>query len=91
MTKRQEIEVTLEKFMRDGQVLSIPNKGHSTLFPAKGANGNLLVTVNLAPEADRWIVNTDVHTRHYLPLSDAISGCRLKIDAATGPLTLTLE
>ena len=65
-------------------------EGHETLFPDKGKNGSLLAIVHVVEEADRWRSGTNIHSRHFITLGEAIEGCQLSIPTIHGASKLEL-
>ena len=55
-----------------------------------GKNGTLFVQVRIDEEADRWRKGNDIHTRHYISLSNAIEGCVIKVPTVHGTQEIKL-
>ena len=47
MLKDEVTSVRIDGFSRDGDKLTLELQGHNTVFPDKGKNGGLLVTVHI--------------------------------------------
>lgn len=83
-TKEEKVTVVIDRFTQDGETIELPLQGHRTLYPDKGKNGSLKILVKVEKEKQRWRSGIDVHSKHYVPLSDALQGCKLNIDTVHG-------
>ena len=52
----------------------MPELGHETLNTSKGKHGQLLVTVTVLEDQNRWREGLDIVTRHYITLGNALKG-----------------
>ena len=82
--KEETIELSIDRYTGDGDVLEMPLQGHRTLYPARGKNGTLKVVVMVNAELSRWRNGLNVHSNHFISLSDALKGCKVHIDTVHG-------
>jgi len=54
------------------------------LYTEKGKNGTLFAIVRIVDEVDRWREGKNVHTKHYVSLSDAVKGCIFTVPTVHG-------
>ena len=80
----EKVEVRIDRYIQDGQTINLDLQGHKTLYPESGKNGTLFVQVRIDEEADRWRKGNDIHTRHYVSLSNALEGCVIKVPTVHG-------
>ena len=80
-----KVEVPVERFSTDGQKIEFEQKGHETIFQRQGGkNGDLIVTLHIVDEADRWRSGEDVHSKHYIQMGEAIRGCSVNVATVHG-------
>ena len=60
------------------------------MHPEKGKDGTLVATVRIIEEIERWRQGNDIHTRHYVPLRDALQGCVISVPTVHGPQDIKL-
>ena len=84
------MSINIDRFVRNGQVVDNDLQGHKTLYPDKGKNGTLKCTVLVKDETERWRKGNNIHTNHYVSLSDALCGCVLTIPTVQGTQEIKL-
>ena len=89
--KPEKIRISIDRFIQDGQTINLDQRGHQTLYPEKGLNGSLFVIVRVREEIDRWRSGNDVHTRHYMSLSDALEGCLIQVPTVHGAKEVKIQ
>ena len=92
LVKRLEtVKIKLDRFTRDQETLKFDLLGDCTLYPEKGKNGCLCVKVSVIQEAERWRNGQDIYSRHYVTLSQALQGCKIKVPTVHGVHSIDLS
>ena len=73
------VEVPIERFTSDGHTIKLEGQGHKSEYTGKGRDGNLVVTVRVYDEVDRWREGNDIHSRHVISLAEALEGCSIAV------------
>lgn len=81
---QEAVSVTFEQFTKDGSQIELALQGHKTLFSDKGKNGSLFATVRVVEETERWREGLNVHSSHFISLSDALAGCKISVPTVKG-------
>jgi curved DNA-binding protein len=84
----QTIRLTVKPGVADQQLLRIPGKGESGLNG--GPNGDLYLTVKIAPHPEFHRKGNDLHRNVPVDLYTAVLGGKTQINALKGRVTLTI-
>jgi DnaJ-class molecular chaperone len=83
------IDITIPSGVSEGQVLRLRGKGAAGV--AGGANGDLLVTINIKPDSNYRIDGVDVHTDLPITLIEALEGAKIEVPTPLGKVALTIK
>ncbi|MCX6150322.1 MAG: J domain-containing protein [Ignavibacteriales bacterium] len=84
----QTIKVTIKPGVADRQMLRIPGKGGVGLNG--GPNGNLYLTVKIAPHPELQRIGNDLHSNLPLELYTALLGGKTQIKTLKGKVTINI-
>ena len=83
------IDITIPSGVTEGQVLRLRGKGGAGV--AGGANGDLLVTINIKPDGNYRIDGIDVHTDLQITLIEALEGAKIEVPTPLGKVALSIK
>ncbi|WP_240006886.1 DnaJ C-terminal domain-containing protein [Pseudaquidulcibacter saccharophilus] len=83
------IDITIPSGVTEGQVLRLRGKGGAGV--AGGANGDLLVTINIKPDGNYRIDGIDVHTDLQITLTEALEGAKIEVPTPLGKVALSIK
>jgi molecular chaperone DnaJ len=83
---RESVTIEIPPGVRDGQTLTVPDKGEAGLRGA--ASGDLIVTVRVRPHEYLHREGDDLHARAAVPMTVAALGGEIEVAGLTGPVTV---
>lgn len=83
---RESVTVDIPAGVRDGQTLTVPDKGEAGFRGA--SSGDLIVTVRVRPHEFLHREGDDLHARAAVPMTVATLGGEIEVPGLTGPVTV---
>lgn len=84
----QTIKVSIKPGIADGQLLRIAGKGG--VGSGGGSNGDLYLSVAIAPHPEVQRIGNDLHRDVFVELYDAVLGGKTSVRTLTGKVTVTI-